>query len=74
MSPTRLVIVQFSESFAQVWDDLAGDLGVTCDIIGSEDPIRSSADVAALLLAAGGTESALIEWLDRHDTPPNVPT
>jgi two-component system response regulator HydG len=70
----RIILVNFSDSFAQAWDDLANDLGVECELLEGRDPDAAGPDVAAFLLAAGGAERDAIEWLDGHQPPPGVPT
>ncbi len=73
MEKTRIILVNFSNSFAQAWDDLANDLGVECELLAGRDPDAAGPDVAAFLLAAGGAEREVIDWLDGHQPPPGVP-
>jgi len=70
----RIILVNFSESFAQVWDSLAGDLGVEWERLEGRDPDAAGPDVAAFLLAAGGAEHDVVDWLDNHQPPAGVPT
>lgn len=66
--------MNFSESFAQVWDGLARDLGVEWEQLEGRDPDAAGPDVAAFLLAAGGAEGDVVDWLDNHQPPAGVPT
>ena len=74
MEKVRIILVNFSESFAQVWDGLAGDLGVVWEPLEGRDPDAAGPDVAAFLLAAGGAERDVVDWLDNHQPPAGVPT
>ena len=74
MEKVRIILVNFSESFAQVWDGLAGDLGVEWEPLEGRDPDAAGPDVAAFLLAAGGAERDVVDWLDNHQPPAGVPT
>ncbi len=74
MEKIRIIIVNFSDSFAQVWNDLADDLGVEAELLDGRDPDAAGPDVAAFVLAAGGAEREVVDWLDNHEPPPCVPT
>lgn len=74
MEKIRIILVNFSESFAQVWDGLARDLGVEWEQLEGRDPDAAGPDVAAFLLAAGGAEGDVVDWLDNHQPPAGVPT
>lgn len=74
MEKIRIILVNFSESFAQVWDGLARDLGVEWEQLEGRDPDAAGLDVAAFLLAAGGAERDVVDWLDNHQPPAGVPT
>lgn len=74
MEKIRIILVNFSESFAQVWDGLARDLGVEWEWLEGRDPDAAGPDVAAFLLAAGGAEGDVVDWLDNHQPPAGVPT
>ena len=74
MEKIRIILVNFSESFAQVWDGLARDLGVEWEQLEGRDPDAAGLDVAAFLLAAGGAEGDVVDWLDNHQPPAGVPT
>lgn len=74
MEKIRIILVNFSESFAQVWDSLASDLGVEWEPLEGRDPDAAGPDVAAFLLAAGGAERDVVDWLDNHQPPAGVPT
>ena len=73
METVRIVMVKFSDSFSNVWDDLAEGLGVQAEPIGGRDPSSLGPDVAAFVLGVGGAERAALEWLDGHAAPSGVP-
>jgi DNA-binding NtrC family response regulator len=69
----RLVVVRLSESFAELWRELAGGLGAELHLVLPGDIQRAPPAAAAVLLAAGGAEQEAVDWLDRHGTSPSVP-
>lgn len=74
MEKIRIILVNFSESFAQVWDGLARDLDVEWEQMDGRGPDAAGPNVAAFLLAAGGAEGDAVDWLDNHQPPTGVPT
>ncbi|HUL01594.1 MAG TPA: sigma-54 dependent transcriptional regulator [Gemmatimonadales bacterium] len=68
-----LVVVRLSDSFADVWPQLAEGLDVELAVVvpNGVDGVPPSA--AAVLLAAGGAEREARDWLDRHAIPLGVP-
>lgn len=68
-----LLVVQLSPSFGEFWGQLGRDLGVDLRVVGPEDVGIVPPEVAAVVLAAGGSESAAFDWLDRHAVPSSVP-
>ena len=73
MDEIRLDVVKFSESFSQIWEPLAADIGSTgCSFL-DKNSQELHREAAALVLAAGGVEKETLDWLDSHKTPPNVP-
>jgi DNA-binding NtrC family response regulator len=60
-----LTIVPLSESFESLWTDLAEELDVVCQTIGTDDPVAPEA--IALLIAAGGAEEQGLDYLLSHD-------
>ena len=73
MSDIRLIMIKISDSFSHVWDDLAEGLGVSLVVSDIDTPSVAAADVAAFVIAAGGTEREALDWLDRHEPPADVP-
>ncbi len=65
----RLVVVQLSGAFAEVWPQLAKKQGIEFALLTDADPLPVASDVAVVLLAAGGSERAALDWLDRHEWP-----
>jgi two-component system response regulator HydG len=68
-----MLVVQLSESFADLWDHIGDDLGVDVQRTGAADARTAGPDVAAVILAAGGVEQEALEWLDSHESPFAVP-
>ncbi|MBI4499973.1 MAG: sigma-54-dependent Fis family transcriptional regulator [Gemmatimonadetes bacterium] len=69
----RFVVVRLSESFADVWHQLAAGLDAEVQILPAADTHGVPPAVSAVLLAAGGAEREALDWLDRHDTCADVP-
>jgi DNA-binding NtrC family response regulator len=67
------LVVKLSESFADLWDTLAADVGAEFSVSTVLSPTGTDSDLAALVLAAGGSERAALEWLDREERPRGVP-
>jgi two-component system response regulator HydG len=68
-----ILVVELSDSFADLWKDLASGLGVALRRVGSANGDPIPADLVALVLAAGGMERDALEWLERHEVPPALP-
>ncbi|MFQ6044838.1 MAG: sigma 54-interacting transcriptional regulator [Gemmatimonadales bacterium] len=68
-----LVVVRLSDSFGDLWSELADDLGVELRIVEGREPPTPGPDVAAVLLAAGGAEREAVEWLEGHEKRGTVP-
>lgn len=73
MEKVRLIVVCLSEAFAELWEELARDLGAEVWEHPRTDPCVSPPDVAAVLLAAGGAEQEAVDWLDRHAATCDAP-
>ena len=68
-----LIVVRLSESFADVWHQLAAGLGAELAVVVPDGVDGVPPGAAVALLAAGGAEREALDWLDRHGVPPNVP-
>lgn len=73
MSKPELVVVQLSESFSDVWTDLANDLGADLSLREGTELGPTSFNTAAVVLAAGGSEREALEWIERHGWPVGTP-
>jgi len=73
VSKVRILVVVLSESFSSLWERLESTGRVTYSIVGSNSPIPLTPDVAAVVLAAGGVEKAVADWLEEHEVPAGVP-
>jgi two-component system response regulator HydG len=69
----ELVVVQLSDSFTDVWTDLANDLGADLSLREGRQLGPTSLNTAAVVLAAGGSEREALEWIERHDWPVSTP-
>ncbi len=69
-----LMVVRLSESFSDLWAQLAEDLGAALRVLSQDDAVMVGSEVAAVVLAAGGAERAALDWLDGHEPPPSIPT
>lgn len=70
--PVILLVTKLSDAFGDLWADLGADLGIQVQLVANTDSLSVPADVAALVLAAGGAEPEALEWLDRHAVPTTV--
>ncbi len=70
----RILVVKLSDSFSDVWRQLGNDLDVGVALCEESELQSTQSDIAAVLLAAGGAEQEVLAWLDRHDTPIDIPT
>lgn len=68
-----LVVVSLSDSFAELWGELARDLAVELRVVAGRELPAPGPDVAAVLLAAGGAEREAVEWLEGHEKRGAVP-
>jgi DNA-binding NtrC family response regulator len=68
-----LIVVRLSESFAEVWPQLAASLGVDLLALAPNGADAIPPAAAAVILAAGGAEREARDWLDRRDIPLGVP-
>ncbi|MDP3772909.1 MAG: sigma-54 dependent transcriptional regulator [Gemmatimonadales bacterium] len=73
MEKVRVIVVRLSDAFAELWEQLARDLGAEIWEHPRTDPCMSPPDVAAVLLAAGGAEQEARDWLDRHSATCEAP-
>jgi DNA-binding NtrC family response regulator len=65
--------VRLSESFADVWRQLAAGIDAEVRVVEPGDVHAVPPTAAAALLAAGGAEREALDWLDRHEVPADVP-
>jgi len=61
-----LAIVRLSEAFSDIWQELGDGLSAQVRWLSPETGVPSTGDIAAVILAAGGTESDAVSWLDQH--------
>ncbi|MBI4421115.1 MAG: sigma-54-dependent Fis family transcriptional regulator [Gemmatimonadetes bacterium] len=73
MQAVRAIVVMLSDAFEDFWQELATDLGVEVTSIGPGDACTVTADVASVLVAAGGAEPEALEWLDSSRPSVEVP-
>jgi len=71
----RLVVVRLSDSFAEFWPLVAGELGAQLvEHSATAAPTEpAAAETAAIVVAAGGREHELPEFLRGFAAPPGVP-
>ncbi len=63
----RFLVVEFSESFADLWSQIGKDLGIAVEVTSAVEAEPVHADVVAVVLAAAGAEREALEWLTaRH--------
>jgi len=73
VSKPELVVVKLSDSFSEVWSELADDLGATLSLREGAELGPTSLNTAAVVLGAGGAEREALEWIERHDWPVGTP-
>ncbi len=73
MSKPEIVVVKLSDSFSDVWAELASDLGAELSLREGAELGPTSLSTAAVVLGAGGAEREALEWLERHDWPVGTP-
>jgi DNA-binding NtrC family response regulator len=66
-----LAIVELSDSFRRVWDDLAGELGMSTARFTVHDTLPGAA--VAVILAAGGEEDRALDILPALQRPTQAP-
>jgi hypothetical protein len=69
VSKPEIVVVKLSDSFSDVWAELASDLGAELSLREGAELGPTSLSTAAVVLGAGGAEREALEWLERHDWP-----
>ena len=73
MKEVTILVVQLSDSFTEVWAELARELAVDLRLPASDDAWAVGADVAVLIIGAGGAEREAVEWLEAHPPPTEIP-
>jgi len=73
LADAALLVVELSDSFADLWKDLASDLGVTLRLSGPDNAHGFPPELSAVVVAAGGMEREALDWLDRHEVPLGLP-
>jgi two-component system response regulator HydG len=68
-----LVVVRLSDSFAEFWPLLAGEVAARLVDRPAEPAEPVTGETAAIVLAAGGCEQQLAEFLRHFPAPPGVP-
>src|SRR2546421_4291779 len=63
---SRLSVISLSQAFQAFWTDLGADVGATIDLVGPTDPVTSSPETVAVIVAAGGAERDATRWLEAH--------
>lgn len=72
MEPVNLVVVGLSASFEDVWDELAAGVGARARKVALDETWNASAS-AAVVVAAGGAEGAVVDWLESAPLTPDCP-
>ena len=73
MDRPEIVVMRLSDSFNDVWGELADELGAGLALRETAEVGATSPGTAALVLSAGGAEREALEWLEDHDWPAGVP-
>ena len=73
MNKPRILIVKLSESFSDVWNELANDVGADTCLCADGELSADRANTAAVVVAAGGSERDALDWLDANDCPVGIP-
>lgn len=63
MGVTRVLVVELSRAFADIWGQVPGG-GAVVSFLDANDACIATAEVAAVVLAAGGAEQEARNWLD----------
>ena len=66
-----MMVISLSDSFAGLWPDLARD--VNAALLTGDRTLVGGADVAAVVVAAGGAEPAALDWLESAPAVPGAP-
>ena len=69
----RLVVVRLSDSFAEFWPLVAGEVGAELVDNPRAPPEPLPGETAAIVVAAGGCEHELAEFLRRFAASPGIP-
>lgn len=73
MTSAVVLVARFSDSFEDVWRQLATDLSVDVRCVSGTDLRTVPPNLAALVLAAGGAERDALEWLEHAAVPTGIP-
>ncbi|MFQ5679190.1 MAG: sigma-54 interaction domain-containing protein [Gemmatimonadota bacterium] len=65
MTRRLLAVVRLSEAFSDLWPELAGGFESDVRWLDDDTPVPAAAEIAAVLVAAGGVEREALYWLDR---------
>ncbi len=66
-----IAVIELSDSFHRVWDDLAQELDAAVQRADPKEPLP--ADTTVLIVAAGGEEDRALDALPTLQRPPDVP-
>ncbi len=69
----KVVVVQLSEAFGDVWGWVADELGDGVEVVNSHNGLPQGTDVAIVVLSAGAAERDALAWLESHARPDGVP-
>jgi DNA-binding NtrC family response regulator len=73
VSDSTILIVSLSHSFADLWPQLAADLGVKVRFAEAGNGCGVPRDTAAVVVAAGGAEREVLQWFESHCLPVTTP-
>ena len=73
MADSVILIVNLSDSFADLWPQLAVDLEVKLRVAEAGNGRAVPRDAAAVVLAAGGAEREALHWFESHEVPVATP-
>jgi DNA-binding NtrC family response regulator len=69
----KVVVVQLSEAFGDVWSWVVDELGDGVAVVNSHNGLPQGPDVAMVVLSAGAAERDALAWLESHALPDAVP-
>ena len=69
----KVVVVQLSEAFGDVWGWVADELRDRAVVVNSHNGLPPVSDVAIVVLSAGAAEREALAWLESHGLPDAVP-